>query len=57
MNASIKRSHFFIELAQMLCWSPKDNIMTLWAYFDESGWHPTGGKLGEADRWGLHRIV
>jgi hypothetical protein len=46
MNAFIKRSHFS-ELAQMLCWRPKDNIMTLWAYFDESGWHPTSGKLAK----------
>jgi hypothetical protein len=44
MNAPVKRSHFS-ELGRMLGWGPWSRIMTLWAFFDESGWHPTGAGL------------
>ncbi len=46
MNAPAKLSHF-IELGRMLCWHPWTKVMTLWAYFDESGIHRSDGKLAK----------
>jgi hypothetical protein len=47
MNAPVKRSHF-TELGRMLGWGSRTKVMTLWAFFDESGWHAPrdeGGRL------------
>jgi hypothetical protein len=46
MNAPAKPSHFS-QLGRMLGWSPRTKVMTLWAMFDESGWHPTKGPLAK----------
>ncbi|MGA7789971.1 MAG: hypothetical protein WCA56_17615 [Xanthobacteraceae bacterium] len=46
MNAPVRNSHFH-ELGHALGWHTGTRVMTLWAYFDESGWHPGGGALAK----------
>jgi hypothetical protein len=46
MNVVPKHSHFS-EIGQALGWSHGSKIVTLWAYFDESGLHSDGGKLSK----------
>lgn len=45
--STLSRPSHFAELARGLGWLPWTRIVTLWAYFDESGWHPGGGKLAK----------